>query len=561
MNMLRDEKNQEYRLVVKNTLEFDPEILKRYVNFMNNPDERTAVDQFGKDDKYFGICTLLATMPGLPMFGHGQIEGYAEKYGMEFRRAYWEEHPDPGLVERHQREIFPLLRNRRLYAEVVDFYLYDFYDSSGHVNEDIFAYSNRNGDQRALVVYHNRYADASGWIRNSAAASVKTAGGDGRQLVSRSLVEGLALNPGEDFFTIFRDQVSGFEYIRSNRVLAEQGLFLELGAYKRHVFVDFRQVQDNEWHQYAQLTQYLDGRGVPSIEDTLKEIILQPVHFPFRELTQAGFISRLLAARRSDGKSEIDQDLLSEVEQKSIHLMTEINKIIEGEASEARIYELANQVRNKVNAILLLPGLKEAAAQSKGRNFKSGVGLTLQGLRLDEADLAGWCTLFGWAFTYNLGQLTGDKNADEISQSWLDEWLLGRILASSFIDLGIDEGEAWQSVNMIKILIRHQDWYEAGPPKSTRNYRILESLLADEYIQNFLQVNRYQEILWFNKEQFDALMSWMMKTAAVNGIERWGIRAGDTAEQIASAYQVVRKLLKAEKGSGYQVEKLLEMVG
>jgi len=561
MNMLRDEKNQEYRLVIKNTLEFDPEILKRYVNFMNNPDERTAVDQFGKDDKYFGICTLLATMPGLPMFGHGQIEGYAEKYGMEFRRAYWEERPDPGLVERHQREIFPLLRNRRLYAEVVDFYLYDFYDSSGHVNEDIFAYSNRNGDQRALVVYHNRYADASGWIKNSAAASVKTSGGDGRQLVSSSLVEGLALNPGEDFFTIFRDQVTGLEYIRSNRLLAEQGLFLELGAYKRHVFVDFRQVQDNEWHQYAQLNQYLDGRGVPSIEDTLKEIILQPVHFPFRELTQAGFIRRLLAARRGDGKSEIDQDLLSEVEQKSIHLMTEINKIIGGEASEARIHELAIQVRNKVKAILRLPGLKEVASRSKGRNFKAGVGLTLQGLSLDDADLADWCTLLGWAFTHNLGHLTGDENADEISQSWLDEWLLGRILASSFIDLGIDTGEAWQSVNMIKILIRHQDWYEAGPPKVTRNYRILEGLLVDEYIQNFLQVNRYQEILWFNKEQFRALMSWMMKTAAVNGIERWGTNAGDTVEQIASGYQVVRKLLKAEKESGYQVEKLLEMVG
>ena len=40
MNMLRDEKNQDIRLVIKNTIEFDPEILKRYVNFMNNPDER-----------------------------------------------------------------------------------------------------------------------------------------------------------------------------------------------------------------------------------------------------------------------------------------------------------------------------------------------------------------------------------------------------------------------------------------------------------------------------------------------------------------------------------------
>ncbi|HEX9013275.1 MAG TPA: alpha-amylase family glycosyl hydrolase, partial [Anaerolineaceae bacterium] len=86
MNMLRDEKNAEYRLAIKNTLEFDPEILKRYVNFMNNPDERTAVDQFGKGDKYFGICTVMLTMPGLPMLGHGQIEGFAEKYGMEYQR-------------------------------------------------------------------------------------------------------------------------------------------------------------------------------------------------------------------------------------------------------------------------------------------------------------------------------------------------------------------------------------------------------------------------------------------------------------------------------------------
>ncbi|MGD8792868.1 MAG: alpha-amylase family glycosyl hydrolase [Anaerolineae bacterium] len=67
MNMLRDEDNGKYRSVMKNTLEFDPEILKRFVNFMNNPDEETAVAQFGKGDKYFGVCTLMATLPGLPI--------------------------------------------------------------------------------------------------------------------------------------------------------------------------------------------------------------------------------------------------------------------------------------------------------------------------------------------------------------------------------------------------------------------------------------------------------------------------------------------------------------
>ena len=117
MHMLRDEDNAGYRRVIKKTLEFDPEILKRYVNFMNNPDEKSAVEQFGKGDKYFGVATLLATLPGLPMFGHGQFEGFAEKYGMEFRRASLDEQPDRWLIERHEREIVPLLHRRGDFAE------------------------------------------------------------------------------------------------------------------------------------------------------------------------------------------------------------------------------------------------------------------------------------------------------------------------------------------------------------------------------------------------------------------------------------------------------------
>ena len=73
---------------------------------MNNPDEETAIAQFGDGDKYFGVCTLLSTLPGLPMFGHGQIEGFREKYGMEYQRAYWNETPNEGLIEEHRRRIW-----------------------------------------------------------------------------------------------------------------------------------------------------------------------------------------------------------------------------------------------------------------------------------------------------------------------------------------------------------------------------------------------------------------------------------------------------------------------
>ncbi|MDR2178339.1 MAG: alpha-amylase, partial [Treponema sp.] len=170
MNMLKNEENGKYRATIKNTLEFDPEILKRFVNFMNNPDEDTAVAQFGKGDKYFGICTLLVTMPGLPMFGHGQIEGFEEKYGMEYRRAYRDERPDGYLVDRHEREIFPLMKKRHIFSGSAAFRLYDFYSSEGQVNENVFAYSNRNWDDRALVLYNNSYYGASGWIKRSSPA-------------------------------------------------------------------------------------------------------------------------------------------------------------------------------------------------------------------------------------------------------------------------------------------------------------------------------------------------------------------------------------------------------
>jgi hypothetical protein len=281
MNMMRDEKNAEYRLVIKNTLEFDPQILKRYVNFMNNPDERTAVDQFGKGDKYFGVATVLATMPGLPMFGHGQVEGFAERYGMEYRRAYHDELPDGDLIARHEREIFPLLHQRWLFAEVDGFALYDFHTADGLVNEDVFAFSNSREGQRTLVVYHNRYAETSGWIRVAA-------------VTGSSLAHGLGLRGGADDWLVMRDARSGLEHLRSQRELAEHGLRLELRAYECHVYTEMRDVHDTDG-RWGRLAAWLGGRGVPSVEDALLEMDLAPLHDALRRGDQAGAMAAVAA--------------------------------------------------------------------------------------------------------------------------------------------------------------------------------------------------------------------------------------------------------------------------
>ncbi len=261
MHMLRDEDNAKYRLAIKSTLEFDPQILKRYVNFMSNPDEKTAIEQFGNGDKYFGICTLLSTLPGLPMFGHGQVEGFSEKYGMEFRRAKWDENFDDGLIRGHQWRIFPLLHRRYVFADVENFLLFDFYSADG-INEEVFAYSNRFENERGLVIYHNKFADTNGWIKSSAAYTDKAAG----KSIRKNLAEGLGLP--RNGYVIFKDYTTQLEYIRSCKEMWSKGLYVELSAYQCHAFMDFQFVGE-EWKSVCD---NLNGAGVPSIQAKWKDL-------------------------------------------------------------------------------------------------------------------------------------------------------------------------------------------------------------------------------------------------------------------------------------------------
>jgi glycosidase len=552
MNMLKNEDNANYRSVMKNTMAFNPEILNRFVNFMNNPDEDTAVAQFGKEDKYFGVCTMMATLPGLPMFGHGQIEGFTEKYGMEYRRAYRDEPIDENLVQRHEREIFPLLRRRHLFADAQHFLLYDVFTPEGHVNEDVFAYSNRAGEERALVVYHNKYAQTRGWIKTSVGYLGKTGVGEERVLMQKTLAEALALNPGGDHYTIFRDQVSGLEYIRNSRDLWEQGLYVELKAFHYHVFLDFRQVRDNDAHQYGNVARFLGGRGVPSMDEALREMHLQPILQPVRELVNADVYRQLLALRSEPVKEGTDQDgsgpqntkeTLDTIEQKVLQVLGAIKHFVGGHGDER---ELGREVRQQLEVALQLPALQRR------------LGLTLTSIDL-QADWS-WGVILGWVFAHGLGRIVEESHAVERSRSWLDEWLLRRVLANAIRDLGLDEGSAWKGVRCIALLIAHQGWFRGDGAAPLSSGQVLQDLLKDGDVQQFLAVNRYQDVVWYTGTALDELMSWLLVAAAVQINTDPCLSATQASEAIVIFHRLVQDIHQAGQQAGHQVDKLLQAV-
>ncbi|MCI0581302.1 MAG: alpha-amylase, partial [Chloroflexi bacterium] len=307
MHMLRDEDGAGYRKVIRDTIEFDPAILGRYVNFMSNPDEKTAIEQFGDGDKYFGVATVLATLPGLPMLGHGQIEGLGERYGMEFRRATLDERPNEGLIGRHERELFPLLRQRRRFAGAADFRLYDVVTDGGAVDEHVLAYTNGAGAERSVVVYHDRFATTAGWIRDSAPFAVK--GDDGEKRLERtSLADALGLTGEAGAVVSLRDPRTGYGLVSTVDEIRGRGLGLRLEAYENRAFTEIEEhpASDADWRR---LHDRLGGAGAANLLDALAAIRFEAIHVPLLaalaavpDLATAHL--RLEAAARAAGLAE-----------------------------------------------------------------------------------------------------------------------------------------------------------------------------------------------------------------------------------------------------------------
>ena len=394
--------------------------------------------------------------------------------------------------------------------------------------------------------------EAHGWIKNSAAFAQKTGKGDEKVLVQRTLAEGLGLEDGDDWYSIFRDQVSGLEYIRSNRQLRDEGLYVDLGAYRRFVLIGFQQVQDDAFGQYSQLTAYLDGRGVPSVQEAMREIRLQPIQRPYRELVHADLLKRLLDVRAAGPGPEvtIEADLLADVERRLRDFLEEARRF-DGDGAD-----LDAAVRAGTAHLGSLLGLLHAAGNGAGERESAGAAEPGSRLATDiaealdvspstrrtngasahpvpsrggtpaepvqgasnavAADLLrdrpeAQAALLVWALTRPLGILVDPEQPTEQSRALYDEWLLGAVAERSLAAAGLDDGAAMVGAALTRVLLAHERALAESDGQGPR--RVLERLLRDGDVRDFLGVNRHRDVLWFSQERFDALVAGLLATA------------------------------------------------
>ena len=380
--------------------------------------------------------------------------------------------------------------------------------------------------------------------------------------MQQSLGEGLALRANADDFLIFRDHVGGLEYVRSSRRIRDEGLFVELAAYKYNVLLDFREVPDADDRRYARLEAYLEGRGVPSIDEALREIVLQPLHGRFEALLAPALLRALaapptaataapptpataappMAAPAAPSPPATAQRCLEE-------LCADIRSFTETPGDDA---PLIAEITHELDA---WSGMLARDAAS-GTGSDTSAGAAFRALRAGlEAEPARRAPALAWILLHRLGRLREPELWDQQTRSWLDEWRVGPILEATLRELGQDERAAAWSTTIVKLLVSHQRWHEQGG--EGRTVRLLETLLADGETQRMLRLNRHQGVLWFNRESFEQLLWWLLLVAAVQILADVRLEPDAASRALAGAFEVYRRSLEAAARSGYQVEQLL----
>lgn len=501
MHMFMKEENQKFKELIKNTLEFNPEILKRYVNFMSNPDEETAVNQFGKGDKYFGTAVMMITLPGLPMFAHGQIEGFIEKYGMEYTRAYYREFVDVYLVERHEKEIFPLTKLRYLFSQVENFELYDFISANDEVNEDVIAFSNREKNNNALVIYNNSYERVVGRIQFGAP---KVGGKEESTVRIKNIFDALHFKYDQNIYYIASEQKSKLEFIFSASEIHDNGFALDLSGYEYAVYLNFIEVYDQNG-EYKRIHQHLGGKGAKSIEAAIQELNLVPLHEAIAELFTRTNIDELKIFANESLKNIGDDSLQisSSLKTKISAVVSEIKLLNQSTIDEIEVikklqsdllnYKVSSDElkKNDLNDLLL-----------KYFHFAQNGGKKIY----DDLIILYYVVKRILVTTRNVNK---NENAIELYSSLMLEQPLWQAL----IRLDDNYHTVKLEFDLLKILASGLESFSeifAGKPKKdeTETQTHLISLLKKSNIKHFIGYHDYLGTGYVRKENFEILLQW-----------------------------------------------------
>jgi hypothetical protein len=430
-----------------------------------------------------------------------------------------------------------------LFAGVDHFWMYDFERIDG-IDENVYAFTNASNGNHALVIFNNNFLETSGRIKGSVGQAIRA--GKSKHLKRTDLSKVLHLTRNYNAYLKFRDQSTGLWFIRPVDELIYNGFSIHLQGYEHHVFLDFQLVISDENHDYGKLWAAIGQNGVPDIDNALEELVLQPVIAPWQQLMNKGYVDYLFST--IDNKKPVSNKITNEYASKIGDFLDGIKTICNINYGQSAI------AATMMNRMLAYLELKKSLTLLSSPESKQVKGLSLSAL--EKINVPRWMkyALIGWIFLSDIGALVSTENGNEQTLSWIEQWHLGKALSETYVQSSLSRDESNSAFLAVKIAIKHHNWSKDLEQKTPKS--LLREWLSDINVQSFLKVNRYNDILWYNREAFSNLLSLMELTALIQSQVN-GTSNSVLAETLLTINAFLKQIVKLEKQSSYQVERLV----
>jgi hypothetical protein len=382
----------------------------------------------------------------------------------------------------------------------------------------------------------------------------------------------LGLSDAANVTLAWRDSLTGLNYLRRAKDLAERGLTLDLHAYQCHVFLDWRELYSTAEQPWDRLSDQLSGRGVANLEDALVNLELQPVQDALRAQLEPGLV-RLFAdlaehpralAAGTDPEIEAKRTEFFEAAWARCESFLRLGQraYVARGGNEASGTKPANPAllraafREQMRTAMRIPAVESlfpAPWTVAARRMLPSPSPQLTATAM-------WGPVLGWRVLALLAESIDATNPARVALDLFDRLRLREPFAQAFAALGFEGEEAWRVAARVKVGLLtgagvgkpHEEPTEAATVSDGR-VALLPALWLDPDVRWLTGVHEAEGHTYLVRELYEELLWWLIMPSLLR-------LAGESAPGRAAVETMSRTIedaLATAESAGYRVDLLL----
>jgi len=162
-------------------------------------------------------------------------------------------------------------------------------------------------------------------------------------------------------------------------------------------------------------------------------------------------------------------------------------------------------------------------------------------ITLQEVDPRAKFVLLIWNFLSNLAGPANEPDCTQAVRRLLGEAPVANLVIETLKGLGFGDYEAYKAYQAIQWMLVKTDWLAQ---KELKPSDLMEDWLQDELFKDYLELNEFNQVVWFNKEKFETMLDYMHIAAIIRYASDPQISSVEQAEAVLRAEPLLRSCAK-----------------